>query len=159
MAEDGFAGAHIPPGAGEAYWVGGEPITFKVRGAQTGGAVALVENEVQPGYGPPPHLHLHENEAFYVVAGEFKFTLGDRTVEAPPGSLLTVPQGQLHTFRNVGAAPGRLVAMIWPAVAFEGFVQEVGTREPATGPPDLEKLLAAAAKFGIAVPPPQQGGA
>jgi hypothetical protein len=49
--------------------------------------------------------------------------------------------------------------MIWPAVAFEGFVQEVGTPEPPTGPPDLEKLLAAAAKFGIAVPPPQQGDA
>jgi mannose-6-phosphate isomerase-like protein (cupin superfamily) len=93
MAADELAGAHIPPGAGEAYWVGGEHITFKVRGAQTGGTVALIEDEVQPGYGPPPHLHLHENEAFYVVAGEFTFTLGDRTVEAPPGSLLTVPQG------------------------------------------------------------------
>ena len=113
---------------------------------------------MQPGYGPPPHLHLHENEAFYVVAGEFTFTLGDRTVDAPPGSLPTVPKGQLHAFRNVGAAPCRLVAMIWPAVAFEGFVAEAGTPEPPTGPPDLEKLLAATAKYGIAVPPPEPGG-
>lgn len=157
MAEDELAAAHIPPGAGEALWVGGEHITFKLRGAQTGGSVALIEDEVQPGYGPPLHLHLHENEAFYIVAGDFTFTLGDRTVAAPPGSLFTVPKGQLHTFRNVGAEPGRLVAIIWPAVAFEGFVAEVGTPDPPTGPPDLGKLLAAAAKFGIAVPPPDTG--
>ena len=154
MASDAAVGGHIPPGTGEAYWVGGEHITFKVRGSDTDGAVALIEDEVQPGYGPPPHLHLHENEVFYVVAGEFTFSLGDRTIAAPPGSLVSVPKGRLHTFRNVGATPGRLVAMIWPAVAFEGFVAEVGTPEPPTGPPDLGKLLAAAEKYGIAVPPP-----
>jgi len=159
MAAEGLAGAHIPPGVGEAYWIGGEHITFKVRGAQTGGAVAFIEDEVQPGYGPPPHIHLHENEVFYVMAGEFTFTLGERTVAAPPGSLLTVPKGQLHTFQNVGTTPGRLVAMIWPAVAFEGFVTEAGTPEPPTGPPDLEKLLAAATKHGIVVPAPEQGAA
>jgi hypothetical protein len=58
------------------------------------------------------------------------------------------------TFRNVGTTPSRLVAMIWPAVAFEGFVTEAGTPEPLAGPPDLEKLLAAATKHGIVVPPP-----
>ncbi len=159
MATDELAGTHVPPGAGEAYWIGGEHITFKVRGAQTGGTVALIEDEVQPGYGPPPHLHRDKHEAFYVVAGDFTFTLGDRTVEAPPGTLVTVPKGQLHTFHNRGVTPGRLVAMIWPAVAFEGFVVEAGTVDPQTGPPDLAKLLAAAAKYGIEVPPPEPGGA
>ena len=158
MATDGPAGAHVPPGEGEAYWVGGEHIAFKVRGADTGGAFALMEDEVQPGYGPPPHRHRDENESFYVVDGAFTFTLGDRTVEGPPGSVLTVPKGQLHTFRNVGATPGRLMVLTWPAVAFEGFVAEAGTPEPPTGPPDLAKLLAAAAKYGIAVPPPEPGG-
>jgi mannose-6-phosphate isomerase-like protein (cupin superfamily) len=159
MVTDDAVSKHVPPGEGEAYWVGGEHLTFKVRGADTDQAVALLEDTVQPGYGPPPHIHLHENEAFYVLAGEFTFTLGERTMPAPPGTLLTVPKGQLHTFQNVGATPGRLLALVWPAVAFEGFVAEVGSTEPPSGPPDLEKLLAAAKKYGIAVPPPEPGGA
>ena len=145
---------HVPPGAGEAYWVGGEHITFKIRGAPTGGTVALIEDEVEPGYGPPPHLHIDEHEAFYVVASDFTFSPDERTIEAPAGTLVAVPKGQLHTFRNRGTTPGRLVAMIWPAVAFEGFVTEAGTQEPPTGPPDIPKLLAAAEKYGIVVPPP-----
>lgn len=83
--------------------------------------------------------------------------MGDRTIDAPPGTLVTVPKQQLHTFHNRRATPGRLVAMIWPAVAFEGFVTEAGSSEPPSGPPDLEKLLAAATKYGIVVPPAPDG--
>jgi hypothetical protein len=64
-----------------------------------------------------------------------------------------IPKGQLHTFRNLGEAPGRLV-VVWPAVAFKEFVAEAGTTDPPTGPPDLDKLLAAARKHGIEVPLP-----
>lgn len=159
MATDDAMSKLVPPGAGEAYWIGGEHLTFKVRGADTGQAVAVLEDTVQPGYGPPPHSHLDENEAFYVVDGEFVFTLGQQTIPASAGTLVTVSKGQLHTFQNVGATPGRLLAVVWPAVAFEGFVAEVGTIEPPSGPPDLEKLLSAAKKYGIAVPPPKPDGA
>ena len=92
------------------------------------------------------------------MAGDFPFTLENRIIEAPTDTLVTVPKGQLHTFRNRGTTPGRLVAMIWPAVAFEGFVTEAGTPQPPTGPPDILKLLAAAEKFGIVVPPPKTDG-
>lgn len=157
MAADGPAAAILAPSAGEAAWVGGEHISFKVRGGDTGQAIAVLEDEVEPGYGPPPHIHVDENEIFYVLAGEFAFSLGERTVEAPPGTLVTVPKGQLHAFRNVGTERGRLLAIVWPAVAFEGFVAEVGTPEPPTGPPDIAQLLAAAARHGIVVPRPEGG--
>lgn len=153
MTEHQVQGAHVAPGEGEALWIGGERIAFKLRGADTAGAVALLEDTVQPGYGPPPHIHLHENEVFYVLAGDFTFTVDDQTIAAPVGTVATVPRGVLHTFQNVGSEPGKLLAVVWPAVAFEGFVDEVGTAEPPTGPPDIEKLLQAAARHGISVPP------
>jgi mannose-6-phosphate isomerase-like protein (cupin superfamily) len=153
MTEHELQGAHVAPGEGEALWIGGECLAFKLPGADTAGAVALLEDTVQPGYGPPPHIHLHENEVFYVLSGEFTFTVDDQTIAAPVGTVATVPRGVLHTFQNVGAEPGKLLAVVWPAVAFEAFVSEVGTPEPPAGPPDIEKLLQAAARHGIAVPP------
>ena len=153
MTEDRVRGEDDAPGEGEALWIGGERLAFKVRGADTAGALAILEDTVQPGYGPPPHIHLHENEAFYVVSGEFTFTVDDQTIAAPAGTVAMVPREQLHTFQNVGTEPGKLLAVVWPAVAFEAFVNEVGTPEPPTGPPDIEKLLQAAARHGISVPP------
>ena len=153
MTESMVRGGHVAPEEGEALWIGGEHLTIKVRGADTAGAVALLEDTVEPGYGPPPNIHLHENEAFYVISGEFTFTVGDDTITAPAGTVAIVPKGQLHTFQNVGTEPGKLLAVVWPAMAFEAFVSEVGTPEPPTGPPDIEKLLQAAARHGIAVPP------
>jgi oxalate decarboxylase/phosphoglucose isomerase-like protein (cupin superfamily) len=90
-----------------------------------------------------------------VAEGRFAFTLGNRTVELTAGGFVTVPKSELHCFRNVGEARGRLVVTVWPAVAFEQFVAEVGTCEP--GPVDIPRLRAAATKHGIEVPPPAQG--
>ena len=147
-------GTTVAAGAGEGRWIGGERIVLKVRGAQTGQALAFLEDTVQPGYAPPPHIHLEENEIFYVLEGTFTFSLGDKTIDAPPGTLVSVSKGTLHTFQNVGDAPGKLLAVVWTAVAFENFVAEAGTPEPLSGPPDIEFLLAAAERNGIIVPPP-----
>jgi hypothetical protein len=41
--------------------------------------------------------------------------LADALVDAPPGSYLFIPRGMAHTWQNVGATPGRLLATIVPA--------------------------------------------
>ena len=51
-----------------------------VRGEETGGHVAFVENTVPAGWEGPP-LHHHDfDEAFYVLEGELTFQVGDRLV-------------------------------------------------------------------------------
>lgn len=44
---------HLPPGVGETIDapIGGQ-LTFKARGAQTGGAMTVVESVTSPGEGP-----------------------------------------------------------------------------------------------------------
>jgi oxalate decarboxylase/phosphoglucose isomerase-like protein (cupin superfamily) len=39
----------------------------------------MVEVEVQPGNGPPPHIHHREDETFYVLDGNSSFLHGEHT--------------------------------------------------------------------------------
>jgi hypothetical protein len=59
----------LPPGAGEAYWIVGDQITFKLGPEKTRGAFSFAETIVQPGGGPPPHVHGREDEMFYILDG------------------------------------------------------------------------------------------
>jgi len=54
----------------------GGPLKFKVRGAQTNGALTALENVIPPGQEPPLHTHANEDESWYVIEGELRFKLG-----------------------------------------------------------------------------------
>ena len=98
-----------------------------------------------------------------MLEGEHEFLLGDGTVRATPGSFVYVPKENLYTFKNVGTTPGRMLILATPAGLHEKFFEEVG--EPATdksslpgseGPPDVERVVAIAPKYGIEIPPPPE---
>jgi quercetin dioxygenase-like cupin family protein len=75
-------------------WVLGEFVTYKVPSQQTGGAYALFEVTTQPGSGPPPHVNHREDEAFYVLEGDYEFLSGGeamRAVQAPSSTCPKAP--------------------------------------------------------------------
>jgi mannose-6-phosphate isomerase-like protein (cupin superfamily) len=55
-------------------------VTYKVTGDQTGGAYSLFEVASQLGAGPPHHVQHREDEAFYVLEGDYEFLVEDRTL-------------------------------------------------------------------------------
>jgi quercetin dioxygenase-like cupin family protein len=93
----------------------GGPLTFKVRGEQTGGSLTAFENVIAPGDGPPLHSHANEDEAWYVIAGTLRFRLGDTHAEAPAGSFVFVPRGTPHAFTNAGEDPARILVLFTPS--------------------------------------------
>jgi mannose-6-phosphate isomerase-like protein (cupin superfamily) len=96
---------YVPPDGGQAVWLVGDTYTVKLAGEQTGGVFSLAEAIVPAGGGPPPHIHDDEDEAFVVLAGELLLEADERTLPAPAGTVLYVPKGTRHGFRNVGATP------------------------------------------------------
>jgi quercetin dioxygenase-like cupin family protein len=113
-----MAGRAIRVGPGEGTTIegpAGGPLTFKVRGEQTGGALLVFENVIAPGDGPPEHLHENEDEAWYVLEGELDFKLDGDLSSAPAGSFVFVPRGVPHCFRNFGSEPARILLMFTPA--------------------------------------------
>src|SRR5205814_1545023 len=45
----------------------GGPLTFKVQGSESDGALTVFENVIAPGDGPPLHTHQAQDEAWYVL--------------------------------------------------------------------------------------------
>ncbi len=156
--------AHVPPGEGsKSLWVLGELVTYKVTSEQTGGAYSLFEVVSQPQGGPPSHIQHREDEAFYVLEGEYEFLVEGRTLWMPAGSLLYVPKGNLHAHKNVGGETGRMLVSQTPGGLHERFFEEVGEdardrRRPRTPerPENLARTMEVAARHGIEMPPPPE---
>ena len=133
-------------------WVMGAVLEIVVDGDQTGGAYAVAEDRSSPGFGPPPHLHTHEDEAFYVIEGEYLFGSGEGEVRAGPGAFIHAPKGHLHWWRNVGEGPGRHLEIFVPAGLermFEEIGEPVSDRDGAPPPPDPARLLEVAPRYGV----------
>src|SRR5437868_6099698 len=147
-------------GEGRAYWVVGDLYTILAPGEDTGGAYALIHAEVPPGGGPPPHVHRREDEAFYVLEGELAFHADAHDIRATAGTWITLARGSLHTFRNTGTTTARVLIVVTPS-GLERFFAEVGQEvadrsaaPPPMTPADIEKLLAAAPRYGLEIPSP-----
>src|SRR5271165_6921139 len=87
----------VQPVEGRSVWLGGMGVVFKVAGADTGGAFAVVEHPIEPGRLVLPHVHLREDEYSYVLEGTIGARVGDQEVTAGPGSYLFKPRGLMHT--------------------------------------------------------------
>jgi mannose-6-phosphate isomerase-like protein (cupin superfamily) len=117
-------------------------VVFKVTGADTGGAFAVVEHPIEPGRLVLPHVHRHEDEYSYVLEGTIGARVGDREITAGRGSYVIKPRGLMHTFWNPGPGPAKLLEVIAPA-GFETYFAELA----AAGDPGRRPELAA--KYGV----------
>jgi hypothetical protein len=63
----------------------------------------LIEHWMPHGSGPPPHVHPHEDEAFWVMEGEMTAEVGGKALVLVlvlgPGSLGHVPRNTVHSFK------------------------------------------------------------
>ena len=146
---------------GQAVWFLGTLVVVKATGEQTGGAFGLIENVLPSGLASPYHAHRNEDESFYVLEGEMAFHVGDERVKAGPGAFVYGPRGVPHGFEVEGDAPARILLQNHPA-GFEGFPVEVGEPAeelvlPPAGPPDMERLMAIAARYDIEILGPLPG--
>lgn len=127
---------------------------------QTGNSYAIIENIVPPLAGPPPHTHPDE-EVFYVLEGEFDFILHDpeNPQRANAGSVIHVPSMALHTFKNVGDKPGKLLVILTPGSLIDYFRGIASPYDPENlsdmnqipdfAKMDLSKVFALAPEFKV----------
>ena len=89
---------------GKTVLVGGaDYVTYKVRSAETDGTFFCFEASSSPGFGPPLHSHAYR-ELFYVLEGQYEFTVGLPThISAPKCS--SIPPRKLRAISDSCAGP------------------------------------------------------
>jgi mannose-6-phosphate isomerase-like protein (cupin superfamily) len=137
----------IATGAGRAILHGF--VVFKLSGGDTGGSFSIVEHTLQPGMlGAPIHTHQNEDEYSYVLEGEMTALIGRELVHAPAGALVCKPRHVPHTFWNQGNTALKLLEIIAPA-GFERYFDELNELFAMGEPPDIERIVALAQKYGL----------
>ena len=111
-----------------------------LRGEESGGHVAIVENRIGPHWAGPP-LHRHDfDEAFYVLEGELTFQVEDQVVVKRAGEFAFAPRNVVHTLANHSDAAARYVLVITPA-GFERYFARMSDDPPEWSLQDFPETI------------------
>lgn len=138
------------PAAAEWLWVVADRIRF--HGGLPGSDLELIEVEVPPGSGTPPHSHAAA-EMFCVTEGALTITQfggpgAPETVAAGPGTTVRIPGGVPHAYMNDSGAPARMFVLIEGSMI--AFFREIGS-PVRQAEPDVARIGAAMQRHGIAM--------
>ena len=133
-------------------WYLDQLITFLATGQDTGEQFALLRVHAVQGAGEPAHVHTHEDEAIYLLAGEMTISLSGEELHARPGDLVRIPQGVAHALRHDAAQVSYLLH--YSPAGFERYFHAMS--EPAEylglpslpAAPDGPRMVATAARYG-----------
>lgn len=126
----------------------GEEVRILLDGEGTGGRLTMWTEITPPGGGPPPHHHVNEDEAFHVLEGRVAFLSGGEWHEVGPASCAYMPRGAVHTFKNVGDQPSRVLISTTPA-GIEKFFARCAEEFAKAGGPDMARIVQIGAEHGI----------
>ncbi len=104
----------------------GERITFLRRVPGVAGDRLEGENIVEPGAGPPMHLHFLQEEVFTVQEGRLGYQrLGEPERFARPGETVAFRAGEAHRFWNAGDDALRCTGHVEPVHNVEYLLTEL----------------------------------
>jgi mannose-6-phosphate isomerase-like protein (cupin superfamily) len=124
-------------GQGELLHVQGVAFMYKAETSDTDGKYALTEGVVSPHHGPPLDPHHQEDEAFYILEGEFELESAGKVFHAGEGAFALLPKDLPHRFQNLADRPGKFPRVHSPA-GIEEFQHRSVLAEK--GPPDAGKI-------------------
>ncbi len=124
----------ISPGEGERIVWPQQGHEFCIKISENGGSFSLTEATIPPGKGAGRHIHEQAEECWYVLEGEYRFTVGDSEFTAGAGATVVVPRGTPHGL-VAGEKGGRHLTIFAPAGCELAF-REIGAaqKQGAIGP-------------------------
>jgi quercetin dioxygenase-like cupin family protein len=106
---------------GETHSLGFSTILFKVLPRETNGELFVIEHKGLGHGGPPVHIHLHQDEWFYVMEGEVLIQVAGERKTLRAGESVLGPRGIPHGFVGVGEKPAHMIISFTPAGKMEEF--------------------------------------
>ncbi len=136
------------PDSGKVVHAFGDEVTFLVRGGHSDGKLTVFTDVTPPGGGPPPHYHENEDEWWSPLEGRVEFYFQGAWKEVPVGSVVYAPRLSVHTFRNIGDEPLKMLTHMAPS-GFEVYFERSAAEFAKAGPPDMQRLIEIALEHGI----------
>ena len=126
-----------------------QTIAVLASASDTNGVLGAIEVTSPGGAAPPLHVHRHEDEAFYVLEGDYSVFIGDKVIEASPGTWVWGPRGVPHGY-EIRSARGRHLSLTMPG-GFEAFFEEVSAFATPFADPrnEMARMAAVAARYGV----------
>src|SRR5258708_3034917 len=139
----------VAPGEGRAIHAFGLKLIFHLTGEQTGGRY-VVATAIAPvaDPGPPPHYHENEDEFFVVQEGRMSFLIDGQWREVEPGTMVFAPKMSVHSLKNVGDTPARVLFSALPS-GFDIFFSRCEKEFQKPGGPDMARITEIAIEHGI----------
>jgi len=138
----------VAPGEGKTVMLFGVRFRYKVESGDCGGSLAVLEVEIPVKTLVKPHTHAREDEFSLVIEGTVGARVGDRVLEAGPGTYLVKPRGVPHAMWNAASAPAKVVEILRPG-GLESYFEELAPILAQHGtPPEYYQL---AENYGITI--------
>lgn len=126
----------------EVTVIGGKnPNDIKVSAKDTDQKLAIFEYTGNEKGGPPLHVHLKQDEVFYIVEGEYRFQVGDEQFNLGAGDTIFLPRNVPHTFAQL-TEKGKMFFLFQPAGKMEDFFRANAALRQAPSPEQGAKLFA-----------------
>jgi mannose-6-phosphate isomerase-like protein (cupin superfamily) len=134
----------LQPGDGSQVDVPGYEIRSKIVSEDTNGTLWIAEFAIAASYaGPPPHIHYHMFEVFYVLEGVVRCHMAGGSNDLTAGGFALVSPGTLHTYSNPGNIAAKFLLVCSPG-GLEGYFKELSAaieRDGFPAPPPVIKAL------------------
>jgi len=116
---------HVVPAGqdrfGAPHSLGFSSLAFKVATSDTAGNLFVIEHRnLMPNTGPALHIHLSQEEWFYVMEGEVAIQVGDQRIHLRAGESVLAPRRVSHCFSAVGS-PAHMLIAFTPADKMEQY--------------------------------------
>lgn len=108
-------------------------LDVKVSGKDINGALAIFEQtSLSQNRGTPLHIHLSQDEVFYILKGEYKFQVGNETYILKAGDTIFLPRKVPHAWSQL-SEKGSMTVIVQPAGKLEDFFVTMAglTEEPS----------------------------
>lgn len=112
-------------------------LDIKISRLDTNGELAVFEQTGRTKNGGPPlHIHPNQDEWFYVVAGDYRFQVGDEKFDLGSGDTIFLPRNVPHAFIQLSENAKMIVSYL-PAGKMEDFFK---VTDAWNQPPSKEEI-------------------
>ena len=126
-----------------------ESVEVKLSSEDTEGRYTVQDEHWHPGFTVPPHFHKEHAETFYLMDGQFEWTVGGETHLMNAGDLVYIPPNTVHSVHVVGNKDAHVLFIFQPGGYEKYEIREGAYTEKQLQDPKIRAMLRKDSDFHI----------